>query len=35
MLGDVDRVLAGVQARTNEARAVSLDAVRAPRQLAA
>ncbi|MCI3953778.1 MAG: GntR family transcriptional regulator [Burkholderiales bacterium] len=35
MLGDLDRVLAGVQARTNEARAVSLDAVRAPRQLAA
>lgn len=35
MLGDVDHVLAGVQMRTNEAQAVSLDAVRAPRQLAA
>jgi hypothetical protein len=35
MLGDVERVLTGVQTRTDEARAVSLDAVRAPRQLAA
>jgi DNA-binding GntR family transcriptional regulator len=35
MLGDVERVLAGVRERTQEARAASLDAVRALRQLAA